>query len=213
MEPAETLGVAIAISSDVPEGEVHPVVVDGTELAAWRGHDGAARLWEDRCPHRGMRLSFGFVRDNRLTCLYHGWEYGDDGACRKIPAHPEMTPPSSLCVTVRPASEKHGMILMGGAPGAGAGDGPWHGVRTVFVDLPADRVRDALPEISDAGWTARDELFVGRRRDHAVSLGVQPVSDACTAVHVTTTNPDRDARVAIARDLVAYRRGLAKGPA
>ncbi len=213
MEPAETPGVAIAISCNVPAGEVHPVVVNGIELAAWRGHDGAAHLWEDRCPHRGMRLSFGFVRGDRLTCIYHGWEYGDDGACRKVPAHPEMIPPASLCANVYPVTEKHGMIVMGSAPGAGVGNGPWHGVRTVFIDLPADRVRDALPEISDAGWTARDEMFVGRRQGHVISLGVQPVSDACTAVHVTTTNPDRYARVALARDLVAYRQDLTKGPA
>ena len=153
------------------------------------------------------------MRGDRLTCIYHGWEYGDDGACRKVPAHPEMIPPASLCANVYPVTEKHGMIVMGSAPGAGVGNGPWHGVRTVFIDLPADRVRDALPEISDAGWTARDEMFVGRRQGHVISLGVQPVSDACTAVHVTTTNPDRYARVALARDLVAYRQDLTKGPA
>ena len=61
--------------------------------SARRSSSGATRpalphVWEDRCPHRGMRLSMGFVRSDRIACLYHGWQYGTDGHCLYIPAHP-----------------------------------------------------------------------------------------------------------------------------
>ncbi len=39
----------------------------------------------DRCPHRAARLSDGVVRDGRLECLYHGWQFAGDGRCTSIP--------------------------------------------------------------------------------------------------------------------------------
>ena len=36
----------------------------GYRMVLWRGLDGTPYALEDRCPHRGMRLSFGFVRGN-----------------------------------------------------------------------------------------------------------------------------------------------------
>ncbi|WP_295881131.1 Rieske 2Fe-2S domain-containing protein [uncultured Thiohalocapsa sp.] len=49
--------------------------------------DGAGRLGclRDQCAHRAARLSDGCLRDGRLECLYHGWQYDVDGACRHIP--------------------------------------------------------------------------------------------------------------------------------
>ena len=66
------------------------------ELAVWRSASGRIAAWRDRCPHRGMRLSHGFVRGESLNCIYHGWTYGADGACRRIPAHPEVVPPATI---------------------------------------------------------------------------------------------------------------------
>lgn len=39
----------------------------------------------DRCPHRAARLSDGVVRDGRLECLYHGWQFGRGGTCLHVP--------------------------------------------------------------------------------------------------------------------------------
>ena len=66
------------------------------DIAIWRGKDGQLRAWENRCPHRGMRLSFGIVRDNRLICLYHGWNYDGTGSCAAIPAHSDLEPPKTI---------------------------------------------------------------------------------------------------------------------
>jgi len=38
------------------------------DIAVWRSVSGVVNAWENRCPHRGMRLSHGFVRGESLAC-------------------------------------------------------------------------------------------------------------------------------------------------
>ncbi len=45
-----------------------------------------------RCSHMGADLSRGCVKDGRLVCPLHGWEYGSAGLCEHIPASPEIPP-------------------------------------------------------------------------------------------------------------------------
>lgn len=101
---------ALALSRDVPTEQTRAVKVEGREIVIWRGADGEAHVWEDRCPHRGMRLSFGFVRGNALNCLYHGWKYGASGSCAGIPAHPDLTVPPTIKANVFPVHEAGGMV-------------------------------------------------------------------------------------------------------
>ena len=58
----------------------------GRELVLWRGDDDVIRVWEDRCPHRSVRLSAGRNLGDSLQCVYHGWRYGKDGTVVDIPA-------------------------------------------------------------------------------------------------------------------------------
>lgn len=104
--------VPIVLSRDIPPGVTRAVILDGQELVAWRSEGGAMQVWEDRCPHRGMRLSYGFVRGERLNCLYHGWEYGENAACRRIPAHPDLEVPPTIRANAHAATETGGMVLV-----------------------------------------------------------------------------------------------------
>jgi len=119
----------VSLSGGVEPGARTGTSVKGQPVVVWRGGDGTARAWADRCPHRGMRLSFGFVRENRLTCIYHGWSFGDapggDGEaepragaarCLSVPAHPAMTPPAKAAVAALPITEAFGMIWVGTGP-------------------------------------------------------------------------------------------------
>ena len=105
--------VPIALSRDVPDGTTRAVLLDGNELVVWRAASGSVQVWEDRCPHRGMRLSFGFVRGDALNCLYHGWEYGAGASCRRIPAHPDLAVPATIKARAYPSTETGGMIWVG----------------------------------------------------------------------------------------------------
>jgi len=81
------------------------------ELALWRGSDGSVQVWENRCPHRGTRLTMGRIIDGKLSCAYHGWEFeANGGRCSSIPAQPAAPVPKNLCVTTFDAHESDGMI-------------------------------------------------------------------------------------------------------
>lgn len=100
----------VALSQDVPPGVAIPAQLGGQGLVVWRSTGQHLSVWQDRCPHRGMRLSHGFVRGEFLSCIYHGWRYGADGQCRKIPAHPELSPPEAIKVPGYATIEASGAI-------------------------------------------------------------------------------------------------------
>ncbi|MGE3245096.1 MAG: Rieske 2Fe-2S domain-containing protein [Beijerinckiaceae bacterium] len=57
----------------------------GQDMVLFRGADGKAGALEDRCPHRGVRLSLGASVEKGLQCGYHGMVFGRDGACTVNP--------------------------------------------------------------------------------------------------------------------------------
>lgn len=63
----------------------------GTNLVLWRSGD-RIQAWHDRCPHRGVPLSNGWVeQSSQLVCPYHGMAFNSEGQCVSIPAHPHLT--------------------------------------------------------------------------------------------------------------------------
>jgi hypothetical protein len=58
-----------------------------------------------------MRLSYGFVRGEVLNCLYHGWQYGTEASCLRIPAHPDLNVPPTIKANAYPVAESGGFIL------------------------------------------------------------------------------------------------------
>jgi nitrite reductase/ring-hydroxylating ferredoxin subunit len=101
---------AVSGISDLPEGGARAVTLLGEDIAIWRGENGSAQAWRNQCPHRGMRLSFGQVRGDRLSCRYHGWQYDEAGQCKFMPAHRSMTPPATICVPSYGCREANGLI-------------------------------------------------------------------------------------------------------
>lgn len=95
------------------------VRVLGHDLVLWRsGH--ALQAFDDRCPHRGARLSLGRVVGGELQCAYHGWCFDAAGACRRVPALPGFVPPAGHAVPVWQASSAHGLLWVAQAPAAAA---------------------------------------------------------------------------------------------
>lgn len=138
----------VALSRDIPAGSAAPAQLDGNDLVVWRSASGKINAWSDRCPHRGMRLSQGFVRGEFLSCIYHGWRYGDGGQCRKIPAHPELTPPDAIKVPTFAVTEVAGVVWVAAAdavpeqePTGYDGFAPFRSLR---FDCPAEALSAAL---------------------------------------------------------------------
>jgi nitrite reductase/ring-hydroxylating ferredoxin subunit len=116
-QPTIELGVrnpwswcCVAFSQDLQPGRNLPIVLHGERLVVWRSESGDVGAWSDRCPHRGMRLSFGAVYKDSLICAYHGWTFGPDGHCQKIPAHPGNEPSRAARVRIYPSIEADGYV-------------------------------------------------------------------------------------------------------
>jgi phenylpropionate dioxygenase-like ring-hydroxylating dioxygenase large terminal subunit len=57
----------------------------GTDIVLWRDSGGKIYAHDDRCLHRGAKLSVGQVVNDQLRCAYHGWCYQTSGQCTSIP--------------------------------------------------------------------------------------------------------------------------------
>jgi phenylpropionate dioxygenase-like ring-hydroxylating dioxygenase large terminal subunit len=100
----------VAASASIAAGASLPAMLFGRELVVWRTADGAVHCAVDRCPHRGTRLSIGRVDGQEIVCAYHGWRFGERGQCIAIPAHPQLAPPESACLTMHHARERYGLV-------------------------------------------------------------------------------------------------------
>jgi len=63
------------------------------QVVLWRTTSGSVFAAPDRCPHREAPLSAGTVHDGCLTCPYHGWTFGDEGRCVRVPSASDGVPP------------------------------------------------------------------------------------------------------------------------
>jgi phenylpropionate dioxygenase-like ring-hydroxylating dioxygenase large terminal subunit len=90
----------------------HPVglTVLGDEIVAWRGEDGKVRILEDRCAHRGAKLSLGSVSGNLVACGYHGVQTDGDGVIAAVPAFPSCPLVGRKAVRSYPSVEQSGCI-------------------------------------------------------------------------------------------------------
>lgn len=55
-------------------------------FVGYRTRSGRAVVLSGHCSHMGAQLHFGEVKGERLRCPLHGWEYGPNGRCERIPA-------------------------------------------------------------------------------------------------------------------------------
>jgi phenylpropionate dioxygenase-like ring-hydroxylating dioxygenase large terminal subunit len=60
----------------------------GESIVFFRDQSGKIFALEDRCCHRNVQLSLGYVCGDHLKCGYHGWEYDGTGKCVSIPSLP-----------------------------------------------------------------------------------------------------------------------------
>jgi phenylpropionate dioxygenase-like ring-hydroxylating dioxygenase large terminal subunit len=84
----------------------------GEKLVVWRAQDGRVHALEDRCPHRGARLSLGWNLGDRLACWYHGVEVAGDGTVVAVPAVESCPLEGQRCVKSYPCVERHGAVFV-----------------------------------------------------------------------------------------------------
>jgi ferredoxin-NADP reductase/nitrite reductase/ring-hydroxylating ferredoxin subunit len=108
---AGALWYPIAASHELPFRHVFHGQLLGREFAVWRADDGYVNIWENRCLHRGVRLSIGINDGRELRCQYHGWRYANRTAgCTYIPAHPADAPARAITIRSFPVAERYGLV-------------------------------------------------------------------------------------------------------
>lgn len=200
--PSAAAWQPVALAARLGLGAILPIRLNGQDLVLWRAESGEIAIWEDRCPHRGMRLSFGAVREASLLCPYHGWTFGTDGQCRHIPAHPGIRPSKAMRPITYAAAEAQGFIWANlGQPETVFSPHPalerlaLTPIRTLHVPGPAETVAASLPPLAQlqssstsAALFARGEIEADGKTLAFVTL-IQPCDGKSCALHIAAIGP------------------------
>src|SRR6266849_6548497 len=74
-------------SAEIRGQKLKRAMLLGMSLVIGRDAHSRAFALRDRCPHRGMPLSFGRFDGEVVECAYHGWQFDAQTAqCREIPS-------------------------------------------------------------------------------------------------------------------------------
>jgi len=112
----------------------------GENIVLWRMPEGALACLKDRCRHRTAKLSAGFVENGNVVCGYHGWTYGADGACVRIPQSAEdERMAGKIRVDAYRAAERYGYV--------------WVALAEPLTDIPV------LPEAALPGFRQIDQFY------------------------------------------------------
>jgi vanillate O-demethylase monooxygenase subunit len=98
----------VAIGADLTDAPLRATLLD-VDLVLYRSA-GEVRAALDRCPHRGARLSMGWMAEDELVCPYHGLHFDAAGACARIPSQPGAKAAEKLRLAARPCVEAFGLI-------------------------------------------------------------------------------------------------------
>ncbi|MBD3550486.1 aromatic ring-hydroxylating dioxygenase subunit alpha [Streptomyces sp. JV180] len=104
----------------------------GEELVVY-GDEGSVTVAQGFCPHRGVALRLGQLRDGALECPYHGWLFETgSGRCTRIPSLPQGRGRPRTALRTHPAEVAYGLV--------------WSCLGDPFLPLPR------LPEYVDDSW-------------------------------------------------------------
>lgn len=151
---------ATCFADAVTDAPVERTVL-GQELVIWRPVPGGpvSVAW-NRCAHRDAPLSMGWVKDCRLVCPYHGWEWDAQGRTQRIPQFPAAPHPTKSGLTMVRSQERYGMVWICLADDAEG---------RPITDVPE------VPQFGAPGWRTVPE---------------KEWRFACTAMHLVENNID-----------------------
>jgi phenylpropionate dioxygenase-like ring-hydroxylating dioxygenase large terminal subunit len=84
----------------------------GDQIVLWRDEAGKVHALQDRCPHRGARLSLGWNLGSRVGCWYHGVEVDGTGTVQSVPAVSSCRIEGKKCVKSYPTQEQAGAVFL-----------------------------------------------------------------------------------------------------
>ena len=100
----------IALSREQKPGTAKRIKILGNFHTLYRGQDGTINLVQDRCPHRGTSLAYGWVEGSSIRCRYHGWKFSSNGQGEEFPAETQSYA-RSICLKTYPVQEYLGVVF------------------------------------------------------------------------------------------------------
>ena len=101
----------VAIAKNYPPGVAKRIKMLGDFYTLYRGEGGEFHLVQDRCPHRGTSLAYGWVEGDSIRCRYHGWKFAGDGQGEEFPAE-TATYARSICLKSYPVRNYLGAVFV-----------------------------------------------------------------------------------------------------
>ncbi|HEY7808277.1 MAG TPA: aromatic ring-hydroxylating dioxygenase subunit alpha [Croceibacterium sp.] len=105
------LWTIVGLARDLPRDALLPMRIAGERVVLFRNAAGKASALIDRCPHRGVALSLGKLRDGILECPFHGWRFDGNGANCHVPWNPDAKR-ELLGATAVPVREAAGLLWL-----------------------------------------------------------------------------------------------------
>lgn len=82
--------IKVAKLSEIKEGEIKLVIVNGTEVCLTKINSEISGF-KNNCPHQDMPLEDGILEGEELTCLYHGAKFNvKSGKVLSMPAADDL---------------------------------------------------------------------------------------------------------------------------
>lgn len=99
----------------------------GQDLVLWRDNNSELVTQSRHCPHRGVDLSLGQVKNGYLECPYHGFQFAPGGQCVAMPCEGKTAHISpAMRIHRYVTQEAHGLIwLWWGKEQASQSSLPW----------------------------------------------------------------------------------------
>jgi len=151
----------IARSTEVTADKPLKVRLMTLPFVAFRDEAGHAHVLADTCVHRGGSLGEGKVKAGRVACPYHGWQFGGDGKCARIPSlGDDAKLPARAKVDSYPVEERYGIVF------------------AFLGDLPASE-RPPIYDVTEYGqpeWKSRlYVLDVAAYYERSIENGLDPI--------------------------------------
>jgi vanillate O-demethylase monooxygenase subunit len=185
----------VGVSGELGDQPVAACLLD-VDLVLFRA-EGRVVVALDRCPHRGVLLSRGWVEGGQLICPYHGLHFNAAGRCTAIPSQPDARIPNRLSLTVFPALERFGLIwtsLAGGEPATlpafeAWDDGEFQGIVCPTVDIAgsAGRQIEGFIDVAHFAW-AHTSTFGDRNNPIVPDYTVEDTSTGCRVEYASTVS-------------------------
>jgi len=101
----------VALSREIEAGKAMPLRIMEEKFTLYRGETDTAHVVGYRCAHRATQLSTGWVKDDCIQCMYHGWTYDGDGNCVARPGEKPAGPFERANIPAYPTQEHLGVIF------------------------------------------------------------------------------------------------------